>query len=57
MCEVRESGFSGYSLYIKKIWSVANIEVLLIDSSTVKTAHLVSQIKELADVLLIKTKV
>lgn len=57
MCEVRESGFSGYSLNIKKIWSVANIEVLLIDSSTVKTAHLVSQIKELADVFLIKTKV
>lgn len=36
--------FSCDSLDIKKIKVVANIEVLLVESSTIKTAHLVSKI-------------
>ena len=54
--QVRECGFSGDSLDMK-IPSLANIEVLLVDSSTIKTAHLVSKIiQELAAVLLMKKK-
>ena len=42
--QVRECGFSGGSLDIKSVQSVANIGMLLVDSSTIKTAYLVSKI-------------
>lgn len=42
--QVRGCGFSGVSLDIRKIQSVADIELLLVDSSTIKNAHPVSKI-------------
>lgn len=52
--QVRECGFPGVSVDMK-IQSVANTEVLLVDSSTIKTARLVSKIIwELAVALLVK---